>query len=237
MSFADEIAEATELSNEEKARLEATKDDARSKTFEGTFTTHLKRPLIMLWNDLHENQLTWMRIPEGPLQLEDRSSFDDADKRILKELAKTSHEDWTRLCHGIGWTLTGCVALTWCSDVDDAELWDCWRQIADQFTASDDVIRACQLSLMNSLTDFSTLTDLTKMTSGDQFVMSVLLACRNRPVAIDLAPDLLGSAGPQLASFLIRFADSNGTHSNNAHQGIAIWKDIVKGTKYEIRNS
>lgn len=232
MNFSEEIAQATTPTNAERARLEAKADDARSKAFSGTVTSHLNRPLVSLWHDLHSSQVTWMRIPDGPLQKDDRIRFDEADRRVMAELAKTPAIEWAKLCSGIGWTIVGCAALTWCLDIEEPEIWDSWRQVADKMIARDDVLRACRLSKAETFKPFTSLSELSNITGGDQYLMSVLLAIRTTPIAIDLDTAMLGSAGPQLASFLLRSRRIDGLNPGSADSGQTAWSKTIKGTIY-----
>jgi hypothetical protein len=234
MTFADEIAQATTPTQADRARLEAKADDALRKAFAGTITSHLNRPLISLWHDLHTNQVTWMRLPEGPIQREDRARFDESDRRIVAELAKTPAADWARLCAGIGWTVVGCAALSWCANCEDDVLWEAWGQVAKQVVPRPDVVRACRLSRPGCFAEFASLSELTRLNRGEQFRMAVMLAARPDPILVDLDESYLVQANAQLASFLLAADRVDGALPGPSQLGVAQWLHTVGGTIFDV---
>ena len=234
MTFADEIAQASIPTQADRARLEAKADDALRKAFAGTIANHLNRPLVTLWHDLHNNQVTWMRLPEGPLQREDRTRFDESDRRIVAELAQTAATDWARLCAGIGWTVVGCAALSWCANCEDKILWDSWHQVAKQVVPRPDVLRACRLSRPGCFAEVACLSELTRVNHGDQFRIAVMLGARVSPIFVDVEEHFLVQANAQLASFLLKADRLDGPVPGSAKMGVAKWREIVAGTVFDV---
>ncbi|MGH1368591.1 MAG: hypothetical protein ACRBCL_08230 [Maritimibacter sp.] len=132
--IADEIA--IELARMEAERVKVAnppKIKPESLVYSGAHQHIDGKPLADVWRYLHENFLTWLKIPPGPLQTEDRLQFDASDAKLYKSLQDTSASQWMALCQGIGWTTVGAIALSWCKDASVEYVWAAWRETNSVF--------------------------------------------------------------------------------------------------------
>ncbi|NVK16039.1 MAG: hypothetical protein HWE35_17855 [Rhodobacteraceae bacterium] len=56
-----------------------------------------------------------------------RSVYDALTQEFLQDLAQVDAKDWRRMCWGIGPTVYGAVALSWCKDAQIEEVWMDWE--------------------------------------------------------------------------------------------------------------
>lgn len=234
MEFSDEVAMATEQSSAERARAEAKTDVLRKSVYSGARTEKHDRPLVQIWQEIHENHLAWLRVPEGPLRHEDRQLFDASNRRNLSDLGAVPAQDWSALCDGIGWTLLGCVALSWCDAVEKGMVWEALRHVPPPFTATPGNIRACQFLNPAILPGTNLLSDLSLAAGKDSVVLSALIAACVDGIVLDRDAGTLSSANAQVASFLLRAKRVDHIREDLRVDLVTQWKRTVSGGVFDV---
>ncbi len=234
MEFSDEVDRVTQQSSAARARAEAKTDVARKGVYSGAKTGKFHRPLVLIWHELHENQLAWLRVPEGPLRHEDRQLFDASSRRNLSDLASIPAQEWWSLCEGIGWTLMGCVALSWCEAPKAGLVWDALKRVPPPFTATPGNIRACQLLNPSVLPGTNRLSDLRLAADKDSVVLAALVSARIDAVELDLDMSTLSNANAQVASFLLRSKPTDTMRQDVRDTLMTHWKKTVVGGVFDV---
>ncbi|MGH1331703.1 MAG: hypothetical protein ACRBBK_12540 [Paracoccaceae bacterium] len=233
--IADEIA--IELARMEAERVKVAnppKVKPERLVYGGAHLHKDDKPLVDVWKVLHENYLTWLKIPPGPLQTEDRLRFDASDAKLFKSLQDTSASQWMALCQGIGWTTVGAIAVSWCKDASVEDVWAAWTASNSVFVPTVEQRRPAWFLNPNVGPQTNSLQMITSFANGQGTAICILISALRGPLLLDMEYEDLKGAPANIASFLKAACLEKPMATDQETLLLGVWSERVAGTPYDI---
>lgn len=189
-----------------------------------------KGPLLVdLWREI-------LRFAEKHVtaQVENAEVFDALSFEFLNDLKGVSSEDWSKMCHGIGPTVYGAVALSWCEDAELSQVWDGWRASEFPIKPLPEYERPARFINPGLLPPTNSLLAIVEFSANRPLPICAIIAALKEPLAFDMSKEQLSGASPQIAAFLKSRMLKKPTRSDEDEELIATWTAIVNGTDFDV---
>lgn len=172
---------------------------------------------------------------------EDREIYDALSYEFLGDLRKVSAEDWSNICGGLGHSVYGAVALSWCQGATLAQVWSGWLASGFPLKPLPEYERPARFLNPALLPQTETLNQITGWVNEQRYpdaatydlALSALIAGSQTPVELDMVPEAMRQARPQIAAFLKSHMLQKPARTPEEDALIAAWSERVKGTEFD----
>lgn len=165
----------------------------------------------------------------------DSEVFDALTFEFLRDLCYVPVEDWHRMCNGLGATVYGATALSWCKGATLCQVIDGWRASGFPLKPLPEFERPARFvnpALLPKSRRLSVLSDAAK---PDVFTLCIMIAHSDDPLEFDIGPQAFESMGhPQLAAFLKSRMLRKPNRTANEDALILRWSQVVKGSEFDV---
>lgn len=147
--------------------------------------------LVDLWRELVRFAEKHATAPRHQTEV-----YDGLTSEFLADLSKVDAEQWRRLCWGLGPNVYGCVGLSWCDGAQAADVWMDWKQSGYILEPGALAERPARFVNPRILPERHSLSDIVRLSEGDQTVFAVMVSRAGPQLAFDLrwAPSLAMSS-------------------------------------------
>lgn len=202
--------------------------------FQGAQRTDGNALLINDWLSINKNGATWLSLPIGTSLQSDRGMVDKAMSRLLAACASTPAAAWKALCDGIGMTVYGAVALSWCKGADLSQVWEGWEASGFPIKPLPEYERPARFINPALIPATNSLMELARIVENKTLPICAMIVAKGDALDVDLTPGQAAKASPQIASFLKAHMEQKQSRTDEQNQMIETWADLVSGTEWEI---
>lgn len=155
-------------------------------------------PYVDLWREINRIADNLERKPMGQMAVSDALTLE-----LMGDLGKCDAGIWRGLCRGVGYTVYGAVALSWCRGAKLEHVWQDWE--ASEYIIAPGALSERPAKFVNRdlmPREFS-LSRIAHAAGNSVTAFCVLIAAAERPLEFDLPMELLCTAHPAIRSFLM----------------------------------
>jgi hypothetical protein len=153
----------------------------------------------------------------------DAEVFDALTFEFLNDLEKIDAQAWRTLCHGIGLTVYGAVAMSWCKGAQLADVWDDWTASGYAFAPGLYSDRPAHFVNPGLLPRETSLQRMAQISGASQLQLCAMIVASDGPIAFDLPLDSLKAAPPNIAAFLQDRLERQGPKSDDEQKLLSHW--------------
>jgi len=155
---------------------------------------------VDVWQSLHASERNWMARAAGEPRFAFAENANASDLMLLQRLSTFPVGRWGHLCDGAGWTPLGIAAVSWCLDARIDQVVGLYQRLGRIPAPGDDLERAAAFINPAFLPEnrFSAIFETGKSAIG----VGILIAARNEPPEIDIAPEKYATLNAQLKALI-----------------------------------
>ena len=132
----------------------------------------------------------------------DAKVFDALTLELLNDLSSVDATKWRALCRGIGFTVYGAVAMSWCKNAQLSEVLEDWCLSGVTFSPGFYNERPARFVNPALLPHEASLKRIVELSESNQFLTCVMIAASKFPLQFDLPFHVLNKAPINIAAFL-----------------------------------
>lgn len=157
----------------------------------------------------------------------DAEVFDALTYEFLNDLKTVDAQVWRALCLGVGLTVYGAVALSWCKGATLTDVWEDWTASEYAFAPGLYAERPAHFINPSLLPRETSLQKMAQVSGTSQLQLCAMIAASEGPVAFDLPLESLKAAPPNIAGFLQDRLKRQGARSDDETAIQAHWDSIL----------
>ena len=200
----------------------------------GTHKFPSGKPVIDLWQNIHGNAASYERLRQENALKADMEFINLSDNGNYENLLNCEHTIWAKLCDGIGWTVYGAVALSWCKDAELSQVWDGWEASGFPLKPFPEFERPARFINPALLPTTNSLLELARLAENKPLPICAMIVAKGDKLNVDLSVSMAAKASPQIAAFLKAHMERQANHTQEQTQMIEVWTQKVSGTEWEV---
>lgn len=190
--------------------------------------------LISIWRKIHDEANIWGQFNRLPSRYNSRGDIDVKTLKSLTELNGLSREKWMNLSSGIGMTVYGAIALSWCKGAELSQVWEGWEASGFPLKSLPEFERPARFINPTLLPKTNSLLELTTIAENKPLPICAMIVAKGDALEADLSPEMATKANPQIASFLKTHMERKSDRTAEQDQMIEVWTQKVSGTEWEV---
>lgn len=199
------------------------------------------KPLFERWYDIHKNAISFEQLMRER-DAATASLIDQGSQGQFEKLAEVDAGIWNSLCLGLGMTVYGAIALSWCKDAELQQVWEGWLTSGfplkplPEYERPARFINPALMPQTNKLTGMLEAFNDKYPDSQTTYSLAICaaIASLKEPLDFDLSTDSLTKATPQIASFLKSRMLHKPDRTAEENALIEVWTKTVKGTEFNV---
>ena len=168
---------------------------------------------VDIWLMIHADAKEWDEVPRNSHFFTIREMLDTADLDALRKLCEMDAINWEHLCFGAGWTIYGCVGLSWCQGAEIERVSELWQQNCEVFEPDEGMLRAASLICPAILPETLSLSKLIEAAHADSFLLSLIVAAKIRDIEVDIPESAFANTPSALLPVFTEMLSSNSRSS------------------------
>ncbi|MDO5642003.1 MAG: hypothetical protein Q4G26_06370 [Paracoccus sp. (in: a-proteobacteria)] len=155
-------------------------------------------PYVDLWREINRIADNLERTPMGQVAVSDALTLE-----LMGDLVKCDVGIWRGLCGGVGYTVYGAAALSWCRDAKLEYVWQDWEASEYVITPGALSERPAEFVNRSLMPREFALSRIAQAAGSSATAFCVMIAAAERPLEFYLPMNLLCTAHPSIRSFLM----------------------------------